>query len=254
MPWYLSNAMFGVAIGVLGLAVTALLVARDRFDRGRVEVDAARSGIVWDGSSGRPHGVVLALLRTGNRATVVRDIRLVSAEGESYVVYRDSPHRAQPPPPFRLGAPEERIATLELTEEEEERLDRVEVDLLDETEPVAWRYVRSPGLVAREARPEQPVAPVPRQTRGARSAGGADAAVEAPGKGPRVRRAATAEVVPIAEPFPAEAEPAPEGVEGAVEDQASAGVAPVAEPPQPEAEQASDDVEAVDVPRRKAQP
>ncbi len=130
MPWYLSDAGLGVLVGLFGVAVAVLLVIRERYDRNRVEVDATRTGVVGEVGGAKPHRVALSLLSTGNRATVVRDIRLVSAEGESYRLYRSSPGRAQPPLPFRVDAPDEKVATLDLTDEDEKRLNDIEVDLL----------------------------------------------------------------------------------------------------------------------------
>lgn len=101
--------------------------------------------------SGKPHRVVLSLLSTGNRGTVVRNIRLVDIDGESYFGYRNFPGRAQPPLPFRLGAPDEGVASLELTDAEEARLARIEVDLLDGTKPIVWPYKRLSGQISGKA-------------------------------------------------------------------------------------------------------
>jgi hypothetical protein len=151
MPWYFTDTMLGAAIAIFGIAVAVMLAFRDRFERNRVEVDATHTGVEWNVGGGKPHRVVLSLLSTGNRGAVVRNIRLVGADGGSYLGYRGSPIRAQPSLPIRLGAPDEVVASLELTDEEEARLARIEVDLLDGTKPIVWPYKRLSGRVSGKA-------------------------------------------------------------------------------------------------------
>jgi hypothetical protein len=107
-----------------------------------VEVEAGRRGVLWEADGSKPHHIVLNLLSTGNRAAVVRDIRLVTASGDTLYRYRGFPIRSEPRLPLRLEAPDEWIATLELTDEEEGLLSRIEVDLINESKPIAWPYKR----------------------------------------------------------------------------------------------------------------
>jgi hypothetical protein len=81
MPWYFSDAFLGAVIAIVAVHVTRVLAFRDRYERRLVTVDASRTGDLWQADGDKPHQVVLSLLSTSNRATVVRDVRLVGADG-----------------------------------------------------------------------------------------------------------------------------------------------------------------------------
>ncbi|WP_176063317.1 hypothetical protein [Anaeromyxobacter diazotrophicus] len=141
MPWYYSDAAVGGLVALLAIMVTTILATRDRYERQLVVIDPTRTRVLFEEGSGEPHRAILSLLSTGNRPTVIRDVRLVAADGKPFVSYRGA-DRIAPALPFRLDAPDERVVTLELTDREAQQLDHIDVEFLGGTKPVRWPYIR----------------------------------------------------------------------------------------------------------------
>ncbi len=138
-----------LGVGILWLvAVVSILVAvelvfrsRRRLERRSVVVESARTSIGPRERSGTPRRATLALLSTENRATVIRDIRLVADGGAVIRSYLQRDSRSVPAIPFRLEAPDDRSVVLELSDEEERSLSRIEVDFIGGA-TIAWPYER----------------------------------------------------------------------------------------------------------------
>jgi hypothetical protein len=151
MTWWWSDAAMAAYVGLLlamvGVGVAVLLHFRERYDRNLVQLDERTRVEDVQGLPGQRRAI-LVLVSTGNRATVVRDIKLVDDKRMPFLSYRrQAEARCVPRLPFRLDAPDELVATLELTDAEEQRLKSIEVELLERTEPIVWPYVRLQGGV-----------------------------------------------------------------------------------------------------------
>lgn len=148
MPWYYSDAAIGGLVALLAIIVTVILAARDRYERQLVVIDPTRTRVMFEEGTGKPHRAILSVLSSGNRPTVVRDVKLVDGKGVAFMSYRAAGTGSEPRLPFRLDAPDEKIVTLELTNPDEQLLDHIDVEYLGGKKPIVWPYVRMFGAAA----------------------------------------------------------------------------------------------------------
>lgn len=147
MSWLLTDlgitTVATLLLALVPIVTGALFSYRERYERQLVKVDSQRTRVEFQEGTGKPHRATLSILNTGNRATVVRDVRLVALDGATFLSYRLTKGRCDPALPFRLDAPDERAVVLELTNDEEQRVGKIDVDLLDRTSPIEWPYPRA---------------------------------------------------------------------------------------------------------------
>lgn len=147
MRFIFSDQGLALVVALLVAFLSVYVAVRDRWERKQVEFRGNPS------VSYTPTTATVTVLctNTGNRATVVRDIRLILEDGRTLATFR-APGRAEPPLPMRLDAPDERaIRLLDIPRADGYRIRRVEVELLDEDKPrevIDWPVLELPPTVA----------------------------------------------------------------------------------------------------------
>jgi hypothetical protein len=140
--------MLTIAVAIAAMGAAVYLSRKDAWERQQVTF-VAQPQVRHTATTS---DVTIEMTNTGNRPTVVHDIRLVGDDGGTLLSFRAT-GRSSPGLPVRLEAPDEREVRLDVpVDETYERVRRVEVDLLGDDKPRKvkhWPVLWLPAATAR---------------------------------------------------------------------------------------------------------